>query len=230
MTAAAEALFVAVRDGLAAVADPAKAEPMRRYMKDHFDFFGVAAPQRRAVVKASQVGIAPLDQAGLRHFAQRCWADDRRELQYVACDVLAARVKVCDASFLATAEQLIGTKSWWDTVDALAAHVVGSLVRRHPELAEEMDDWVRNENIWIARTAILHQLQYKGATDVDRLFRYCLARGDDREFFIRKAIGWALRQYAWTDPGAVRDFLDRHGGHLSPLSVREASKNLVRPN
>jgi 3-methyladenine DNA glycosylase AlkD len=128
--------------------------------------------------------------------------------------------------FLPTAGQLITTKPWWDTVDTLADHVVGMIVARHPEAVSTMDSWLLDDNLWLARTALLHQLTYRDRTDVDRLFRYCLARADHKDFFIRKAIGWALRQYAWTDPEPVRAFVEEHRAVLSPLSVREALKNI----
>jgi 3-methyladenine DNA glycosylase AlkD len=103
---------------------------------------------------------------------------------------------------------------------------VGPLVARHPALVATMDAWVGEENLWLARTAILHQLRYGGGTDADRLFRYCLAQSAHRDFFIRKAIGWALREYAKTDPVAVTSFVRSHESQLSPLSVREALKNI----
>jgi 3-methyladenine DNA glycosylase AlkD len=113
-------------------------------------------------------------------------------------------------------------------VDTLAAHTVGPLVAAHPSLLDTMDDWIDDENLWLIRTAILHQLTYKQHTDAGRLFRYCAAQATHRDFFIRKAIGWALRQYDRTDPTAVRSFVDEHRTELSPLSVREAVRHLSR--
>jgi 3-methyladenine DNA glycosylase AlkD len=121
---------------------------------------------------------------------------------------------------------LVTTDPWWDTVDVLAAHVVGAIVARHPETVATVDEWLRDGDLWLARTAILHQVTYADRTDAGRLFGYCLARADHRDFFIRKAIGWALRQYAKTDPEAVRAFVREHEGTLAPLPVREAVKNL----
>ena len=121
---------------------------------------------------------------------------------------------------------LITTNSWWDTVDALAVHVVGTMVHRHRELAAVMDRWIDADDFWLARTAILHQLRWKSDTDTSRLFTYALRRAADNEFFIRKAIGWALRVYATTDPDAVRTFVDRHEDTLSALTQREARKHL----
>jgi len=128
--------------------------------------------------------------------------------------------------FLAVARTLITTKSWWDTVDALATRFVGDLVRRHPALVATMDDWSAEPDLWLVRTAILHQLHYGPATDTERLFAYCSRQAGHPDFFVRKAIGWALRHYARTDPDAVRQFVAAHASRLSPLSVREATKHL----
>src|SRR5262249_17077358 len=154
------------------------------------------------------------------------WELPEREYQYFAGDLLSRYAARCTPAFLTTAEMLITTKPWWDTVDELAANVVGNIVLRHPEALSTMDNWLAGDHLWLTRTALLHQLRYKERTDTDRLFRYCLARAGHRDFFIRKAIGWALRQYAWADPEPVREFVAAHRERLSPLSVREALKNL----
>jgi 3-methyladenine DNA glycosylase AlkD len=135
------------------------------------------------------------------------------------------RTCACSPGFLDTARILISTRSWWDTVDALAAHVVGGIVARDRESVATMDGWL-HESLWLARTAILHQVRFRERTDADRLFRYCLTMAGHRDFFIRKAIGWALREYAKSDPDGVRTFVRAHERTLSPLSVREALKNL----
>lgn len=121
---------------------------------------------------------------------------------------------------------LITTVPWWDTVDLLAAHVVGPLVAADPALAATMDAWIDDDDLWVARAALLHQLRFKADTDTERLFGYCLRRSGHPDFFIRKAIGWALREYAKTDPDAVRDFLVREQRRLAPLSVREALRSI----
>ena len=127
--------------------------------------------------------------------------------------------------FLATVETLVTTRSWWDTVDPLATRVTGGIVARHQTAVSTMDKWAADDNMWLARTAILHQLHFKEKTDTERLFGYCTALAEHKDFFIRKAIGWALRQYARTDPDAVREFVAATP-HLSALSVREATKHL----
>src|SRR5262252_6032459 len=116
------------------------------------------------------------------------------------------------------------TKSWWDTVDGLATGAAGPLVAAHPELRTVMDSWVESENIWLARAAILHQERYRERTDSELLFAYCLRRAADREFFVRKAVGWALRSYAKVAPDVVAQFLTGHGAALSGLSSWEAER------
>jgi 3-methyladenine DNA glycosylase AlkD len=208
-------------------ADPVRAARARAYLRDQFPFLGIPTTQRRALSRQVLAGHPRPAEAELRAIAFACWDLPEREYQYFACDLLIPHAAGCSPGFLATAEQLITTKSWWDTVDTLAANVVGAIVRRHPEAVSTMDSWLVADHLWLIRTALLHQLRYRERTDLDRLFRYCLARAGHRDFFIRKAIGWALRQYAWTDPEPVRAFVTKHRDELAPLSVREALKNLA---
>jgi 3-methyladenine DNA glycosylase AlkD len=225
-TALATTVLDRLSAGFAAAADPAKAVPMKAYMRDQFAFLGIPGPAQKAVARTALAGLPKPAQEDLAGVATLCWARDEREYQYFACAYLRRFVGVADASFLDVVARLIVTRSWWDTIDTLAAHTVGPLVLRFPALLSTMDSWIGSPNIWLARTALLHQLGYKGRTDAPRLFRYCLLRAGESEFFLRKAIGWALREYAKTDPAAVRSFVEAHGGVLSGLSVREALKNL----
>jgi 3-methyladenine DNA glycosylase AlkD len=208
-----------------AAADPAQAAPMRAYMRDGFPFLGIKTPHRRTLSRQVLAGLDRPTEVDLRAVALACWELPQREYQYFAVDWVARHARVCSPAFLATAEVLVTTRSWWDTVDALAAHVVGAIVARHPDSVSTMDLWARDTNLWLVRTAILHQLRYKEATDAARLFGYCAIQSGHRDFFIRKAIGWALREYAHTDPGAVVNFVRTHPT-LSGLSVREALKNV----
>ncbi len=206
---------------LSARRDAERAAGMSAYMRGQFPFLGVQTTERRALHKAALRGMTEPSEADLGDFARALYALFEREYQYVAVDHLVQWVDRCGPAFLAVARELITTKSWWDTVDGLAAQVVGPLVLRYPELVPEMDRCVLDSNLWVARTAILHQLKYKGRTDADRLFRYCELRAGDREFFIRKAIGWALREYSKTDPEAVQRFIAANESVLSGLSKRE---------
>lgn len=215
-----------LRRQLVAIADPGAAVPMAAYMRNRFDYLGVKTPARRAatadLMKASRSW--PVDD--VISFATELRAEPEREFHYVASDILArndGRLRADDIDHLG---DFITTKSWWDTVDALASPTVGTMVSNHAELGSTMDDWIDADDFWLARVAIIHQLRFHDATDQERLFRYSLRRSGDDEFFIRKAIGWALRQFARTDPDAVRNFVDAHRDVLSPLTVREATKHL----
>ena len=209
-----------------AARDPERAEPMARYMRDRFPFLGLPSPQQQALTRTVVAGLPRPAEDDLRTVALACWELPEREYQYFACGWLRTHVAVPGPGFLATARTLITTKSWWDTVDPLATRFVGGLVKRHRSLVAEMDAWAADANLWLARTAVLHQLHYGADTDEERLFGYCTRLAGHPDFFIRKAIGWALRQYARTDPAAVRAFVDLHRDRLAPLSVREATKHL----
>jgi 3-methyladenine DNA glycosylase AlkD len=204
--------------------DPSRAAGQQAYMRDQFTYLGLTLPTVRRLSREVLAGLPEPTDDDLREVALRCWELPEREYQYFACEVL--RGASPGPSFLSTLRQLITTRSWWDTVDPLATRVTGDLVRRNPSLAETMDAWSAEENMWLVRTAILHQLHSGTATDTRRLFSYCTSQAGHHDFFVRKAIGWALRHYARTDPSAVRAFVDAHRDVLSGLSVREATKHL----
>ncbi|MEU8846426.1 DNA alkylation repair protein [Streptomyces sp. NPDC048564] len=210
----------------AAAADPVRAAGARAYMKDVAPFLGIPTPERRALSRSVLKGTPRPDEADCTAIALRCWELPEREYHYFAVDYLRRHVGRCSSGFLPVTRHLITTVSWWDTVDALAAHVVGGLVAADPKLTADMDAWIVDDDLWAARTALLHQLRYKDHTDTRRLFAYCLCQSGHTDFFIRKAIGWCLREYAKTDPEAVREFLARERGRFAPLSVREALKNI----
>ncbi|GAA0569930.1 DNA alkylation repair protein [Paractinoplanes ferrugineus] len=226
MTDLASTLLARLDNDLAAERDPQRAAAMAAYMRDQFEFAGLAAPALRAVERSAFGRLPEPTPADLREFALACWARPEREFHYVAVSYLRKHVKRAGSGFLPVARELITTKPWWDTVDPLATRVVGDLVRLHPLLAGVLDAWSADDDKWLVRTAILHQLHYGPATDTARLFGYCAAQAEHPDFFVRKAIGWALRQYARTDPGAVLAFVDAHRDRLSGLSVREATKHL----
>lgn len=211
---------------LAAAADGERARAMAAYMRDQFEFFGVGASARREISKRAMRTAKRADAADLIAFADAAWSDRHRELQYVACDALRAGAGGLGATDLPAVRRYLTTKPWWDTVDALAAHVVGPMAGRFPTLVASMDEWIDGDDLWLARTAILHQLRYRERTDARRLFDYCDRRAGDREFFIRKAIGWALREHARVDAEAVRAYVASRGARLSPLTRREATKHL----
>jgi 3-methyladenine DNA glycosylase AlkD len=195
-------------------------------MKGVAPFLGLTTPERRALSRTALLDTARPDEADCTALALRCWELPEREYHYFAVDYVRRHVKRLSSGFLPVARHLVTTVPWWDTVDALASHVVGGLVAADPKLKSDMDQWIEDDDLWVARTALLHQLRSKDATDTERLFAYCLRQSGHPDFFIRKAIGWCLREYAKTDPQAVRAFVARERGRLAPLSVREALKNI----
>jgi 3-methyladenine DNA glycosylase AlkD len=218
-----------VRSTLAALADPARAPAMRAYMRDQFAFHGIPAPARRAALKPLLRSLAGTAPGVLLEAAAGLWQAPQRECQYAAIDLLAAQVQRFDASHLPPLLALVRLASWWDTVDALAV-LIGTLVRAdRPRRQPCMDQAVRHADLWTRRVAMLHQLGWRADTDPQRLFGYARQLAHEEDFFIRKAIGWGLRDYARHDPQAVRAFLLAQGGTLAPLTRREAGKHLDAP-
>lgn len=227
-SALADAVVSRFAAGLGGAADSDGAAAMAAYMRDQFLFLGVPSPRRKQIMREALGGLPAPTEADLVAVARDGWVRSAREHQYLGVAYLRRHVGVASPALLATLEDLITTKSWWDTVDEVATHVVGPLVAAHPSLAATMDDWVERDDIWLVRTAILHQERYRERTDAERLFAYCARRASDREFFVRKAIGWALRSYSKVAPDAVRAFVQTHESQLSGLSRREALKWVSR--
>jgi 3-methyladenine DNA glycosylase AlkD len=210
--------------------DPVAAQPMVAYMRHQFEFLGLPRPARDALQRTAWAGLDRPDPPTLAAVARACWERPEREYQYAACDYLIRHraAAAAESGFTEVVRELVTSKSWWDTVDALASRVAGPLVARHPALVVTMRAWGDDPNFWVARTALLHQLHYRERTDAALLFELCERRAADREFFIRKAIGWALREYSKTDADAVRGFVCDHAEVLSGLSQKEALKWLER--
>ncbi len=158
-------------------------------------------------------------------FVSGLWEQREREYQYVAVDYISKMLKKLNKSHIELMERLITTKSWWDTVDTLAAHPVGTIAANNKEIIPDViEGWSVHENMWLRRTAILFQLRYKDETNEEVLYRYIEENAASKEFFIQKAIGWALREYSKTNPDSVKRFIS--GEKLMPLSIREGSKYL----
>lgn len=207
---------------LIAAAQPERAADMRAYMRDQFEYIGVATPERRAALKPLLRQLKGEGAAGLLNIANELWELPHREYQYAALDLLAMHWKELDMEHIPALLALVRRKSWWDTVDALAA-ITGKVLRyRH----DHMDAALVHGDFWMRRIALLHQLGWRGKTDTERLYGYCLKLAHEKEFFIQKAIGWALRDYARHAPEDVRAFTQQHKGILAPLSFREANKHL----
>ena len=226
--AARAALLSQIDAALRPLADLAQAVPMRAYMLDQFAFLGIRATPRRQALR----GLPRLNTwtaVDLLSAAEALWEMPEREFQYAAVDLLAKHHRKLELASLPSLLQLVQRHAWWDTVDGLAGVVGDILLRartRQPEVQRQMDDWLGHPSLWVRRVAMLHQLGWKAQTDQARLFRYALALAPETEFFIRKAIGWALRDHARTQPEAVRTFLADHAHVLSGLTRREAGKHL----
>ena len=205
------------------VADPARRVPMAAYMRDQFEFLGIGTPARRAATKPLYQGMKSHSADELIGLAGLLWDYPEREYQYAAIDLLAMHSDKLDAGHLPFLMSLVQSKSWWDTVDAIAS-VIGKVLRyRH----DGMDQAIGHQNMWVRRVAILHQLGWRDKTDEALLFSYSLQRAHEKEFFIQKAIGWALRDYARHNPLAVREFTTAEKARLAPLSYREANKHFA---
>ena len=217
----------AVQAALRPLADADRAAGAKAYMRGQFDCLGISTPDRRAAVMPLIRAFKPARAEELRETAERLWAMREREYQYVAADLLVRCQDALSLDDLAWLLELAQKKSWWDTVDCIVK-VVGKIVRRAgAKGVRAMELAVKHENFWVRRIAMLHQLGWRGDTDTGRLFRYAERLAPEKEFFIRKAIGWALRDYAWHDWRAVEKFLKSTSVPLSGLTVREASKNFA---
>ncbi|MFH7242649.1 MAG: DNA alkylation repair protein [Spirulina sp.] len=206
-----------------AAANPDQAEPMKKYMRNQFEFLGIKSPAQADLFKqfVAEYGLPNPDQ--IEAVVKDLWGWPAREYQYVALLILGKQQKHLTPDIVPCLEYLITTKSWWDTVDSLASHGVGKLLRQYPNHRDAViNPWRQSDNLWLRRTTLLFQLGYKAETDTQLLFSLVEENQDSSEFFIQKAIGWALREYSKTAPEAVQDFVS--GAALASLSQREALK------
>lgn len=196
-------------------------------MKDIAPFIGVATPERRALVKKIAKEMKAPTSAELGTTARKLWKLDEREFQYAANDLIGIHWKQADKNFLAEyVEDLIITKSWWDTVDGLGSVAISPLTDKFG-CEKLIAGWNKSPNMWLNRAAIQHQRGRRFETDIQLVLQYCDDHSDSKEFFIVKAIGWALRDMAPINPSAVRGFLRDHPA-LGRVAVREAERGLNR--
>jgi 3-methyladenine DNA glycosylase AlkD len=225
-----DGLVAAVRAALAAAADPAKAPGMQAYMKSRMPYLGVPKPVRELALRPVFTARTLPDRVSWTATVLALWRHaEFREERYAAMDLTGHRAYRAyqRSATLGMYEEMITTGAWWDYVDEIASRRVGPLLAAEPAVVRPvMLTWSRDGDLWRRRTSIICQLSFKAATDLELLYACIDANLDDRDFFIRKAIGWALRQYAWTDPAEVRRFVTARGEALSPLSRREALKNI----
>lgn len=228
----AQEVVVRTMLALEPAADPARARSMAAYMRDTFDFLGIPTPQRRLLLVQAWADLPEPTPGDLQLAATELWRLAGREYQYAACDLLARhagtprRAGRLPAAFLESAVRpLLQSAPWWDTVDSLRSAAVGPLVAAYPELVRVVRQWSADGDRWLVRSAIIHQLGYGERTDEPLLLELCAQHAADTEFFVAKAIGWALRTHARLRPDVVRRFCAAHP-ELTPLARREALKHL----
>jgi 3-methyladenine DNA glycosylase AlkD len=212
---------------LAEHADIEKAQPMSKYMRFLFPYFGIKSPERTELVKSyfKEHGLPPLTE--LEVVVKELWNAAERETHYAALDMLENSLRKLDSTHLLLMEYLITHQSWWDSVDTIATRLVGEILKKHPQaIAEYSEKWINSSNMWLQRVAILFQLKYGAKTNTTMLFGNITRSASSKEFFIQKGIGWALREYSKTNPQMVIDFIAQT--NLAPLSKREGLKWVKR--
>ena len=208
--------------------NPDDAFHMKKYMKDQFEFYGIKATQRRQLLKQAMTLHKDEITTHVRSLAHELFAQPERELHHCGMELFE---KILRRSYLKEdidhIEKLITTNSWWDTVDFISKQILGTYLMMYPEERQHViPRFSEADNIWLNRSTILFQLAYKEKTDENLLFKQCKRHKESEEFFIRKAIGWALREYGKTSPKAVLNFVN--STTLKPLSRREAIRNIIK--
>ena len=211
-------------DCLEARADNARALDMSKYMKNKFEFFGVGASVRNEIWKPYFKEAKKTKKIDW-NFIEICFKHDKRECQYTAAYYLKYMQRFLVEDDISKLKELVLTKSWWDTVDILDK-VIGSIIYNNKNLYPIILEWSKDDNIWLRRVAIDHQLLRKENTDEQLLEKILINNLNHKEFFVNKAIGWALRDYSKTNPQWVRNFIEVHKENMASLSIREASKYL----
>ena len=215
-----------VRPMLEAIADPARAPQMAAYMKHVAPFLGISSPDRRAATKEWIRGFDPGPEAAwLMDAAAALVGQPERDFAYVAIDLVRRNERTLPAEALRPLRDLAMDRPWWDTVDAWA-QLIGRTALRHRQWDTEIATWAVDPQLWVRRIALVFQVGRRAAVDLDLLFATCEANLGDPDLFMRKGIGWGLRDAARAHPDEVRAFVAAHRDRMSGLSVREAMKHL----
>ncbi|SHH27740.1 DNA-7-methylguanine glycosylase [Anaerosphaera aminiphila DSM 21120] len=209
-------------DNITSKRNEEKSIPMAKYMQNKFEFLGIQSKDRRDLSKDFLKELKSKKEIDWR-FVELCWENEYREFQYIANDYLKMMEKFYKFDDIYRIKELILKKSWWDTIDFLDT-IVGEMASMYPEHNELILKWSLDENIWLRRISIDHQLLRKGKTDTELLEKIIINNLGQSEFFINKAIGWALRQYSKTNEKWVLDFIEKYKDNMNPLSIREGSK------
>lgn len=210
------------------LADPAKAGPMQAYMKTDVPFYGIQKTERTVVYREVRKQYRIESQKEYAAVIDSLWKLPHREEKYMAIQIAVGWADEFNSPAMLPAwKRTIKDGAWWDFVDDLSSRLIGQLLLEHrPKISPVMEQWIDDKDMWVRRSAILSHLRHKNETDEAQLLDFCLRRAHEKEFFIRKAIGWALRQYAYTNPAGVKNFSMKNKEKLSALSFREATKHL----
>lgn len=218
-----------IKKNFEAKKNPEKAKPMKKYMKDLFEFYGIPSPERKEIYRTffRDSGLPPIEE--LEEIIMELWAQPQREYQYFGIFLLEKVQKKLDKDKISLFEYIIINRSWWDSVDGIASNLIGPFFKKFPELIEPYTKkWLASNNMWLQRTVLLFQLNYKKETDENLLYDAINILKDSDEFFIQKAIGWVLREYSKSYPEKVTNFINNTD--LAPLSRREGLKVINRSN
>ncbi|NVO18587.1 MAG: DNA alkylation repair protein [Bacteroidetes bacterium] len=215
--------FQSLKESFERNADPVYARGAKAYMRGLSEFYGLGSPLRRELYRDFIRQSGYLEPSQLENLVSYCWEQPQREWQYVGLEMTEHFARKGNPDLLKLAEFMITHKSWWDTVDFVAPNIAGAILKKNPSLIRmQIEDWMSSGNLWLLRSGLLFQLRYKFETDEALLFELCERLSGHKDFFIRKAIGWSLREHSKRNPLAVTQFVGSH--NLSPLSQREALK------
>ena len=212
---------------LCEVADPARAEQMAAYMKTNMPFHGVTSQSRKSISRQLTSQFPASSRGEYERAVRTLWRGTHREEKYLAIAYARSFPRFVTLSSIPLYRTMITQGAWWDLVDDIASHLVGGvLLEQRDRATPRMESWTTSNDMWLRRTSIICQLRHKEDTDTNLLEVACTRNLWSTEFFIRKAIGWALREYAKTDPGWVIEYVSRHEHEMSGLTYREAMKHL----
>ena len=216
-----------LRDSFNESADPEDAAAMQAYMKSEIPFYGIRSSDRKKMISEAFKSFPIKSYREFTIVAEQLWNGSFREEKYAAIAILKRYRKFHSMELLSLLTMMIKTGAWWDFVDEISAHLVGALLQKYPaQMKKILCEWIDDENIWIRRSAILAQLRFKQNTDAEMLFGFCTKCLEEKDFWIRKAIGWALREYSKSNRQAVSNFVDENKSVMSGLTLKEASKYL----
>lgn len=208
--------------------NPIEAAAMQKYMKDHFLFFGIKSPERKRITSTFSKDFKSKNPIDQKNIIDLLWSKNERECQYAAMDFATGIEKKMDETWLPFWVNKIKEKSWWDTVDFIASHCIGTILKNRSNNEKLAWQWTEDKNMWLQRTAIIFQLKFKSKTNTDLLIDIITAQAANKEFFIKKACGWALREYSKTNALAVSEFINNNRTLLSNLTIKEGERLLYK--